>query len=207
MPVIAVDGPAASGKGTLARRLAEHFGFHWLDTGLLYRAVAWRMPAGDAAQDPARAIAVACDFDAAWLAEPALRGEAAGRRASQVSAIPAVRTALLAYQRGFAARPPGAVLDGRDIGSVVCPEAEAKLFVTAQLEVRAARRLKELRDAGTQTIYAAVLQDLIERDRRDMQRAAAPLKAAGDALVLDTSGFDADQAFAAALALIEPQIV
>jgi cytidylate kinase len=211
VPVIAVDGPAASGKGTLARRLAEHFGFHWLDTGLLYRAVAARLPldelGGDGAPEPSRAIAVARAFDAAWLADPALRGEASGRRASQVSTIPEVRAALLDYQRAFARRPPGAVLDGRDIGTVVCPAADAKLFVTAQVEVRAARRLKELRDAGTQTIYAAVLQDLIERDRRDTQRAAAPLKAADDALVLDTSGFDADQAFAAALALIEPQII
>jgi CMP/dCMP kinase len=211
VPVIAVDGPAASGKGTLARRLAEHFGFHWLDTGLLYRAVAARLPpgdlGGDGAPDPSRAIAIARGFDAAWLADPALRGEASGRRASQVSTIPEVRAALLDYQRAFARRPPGAVLDGRDVGTVVCPDADAKLFVTAQVEVRAARRLKELRDAGTQTIYAAVLQDLIERDRRDTQRAAAPLKAADDALVLDTSGFDADQAFTAALALIEPQII
>jgi cytidylate kinase len=207
MPVIAVDGPAASGKGTLARRLAEHFEFHWLDTGLLYRAVAWRLPGDDAGADPARAIAIARDFDATWLAAPELRGETAGRRASQISAVPEVRAALLAYQRDFARRPPGAVLDGRDVGTVVCPDADAKLYVTASIEVRAARRLKELRDAGTQTIYAAVLQDLIERDRRDTQRAAAPLKAADDALVLDTSGFDADQAFAAALALIDPQMI
>jgi cytidylate kinase len=203
MPVIAVDGPAASGKGTLARRLAEHYRFHWLDTGLLYRAVAARVPEGDAAQ----AIAVARGFDAAWLADPALRGEASSRRASQISVIPEVRAALLAYQRDFARQAPGAVLDGRDIGTVVCPHADAKLFVTAAVEVRAARRLKELRDAGTQTIYAAVLQDLIERDRRDSQRAAAPMKAAADALMLDTSGLDADQAFAAALALIDPQMI
>ncbi|MBI3515681.1 MAG: (d)CMP kinase [Proteobacteria bacterium] len=201
--MIAVDGPAASGKGTLARRLAEHFGFHWLDTGLLYRAVAARVPDGA----PDQAIAVARTFDAAWLADAALRGEASGRRASQVSAIPEVRAALLAYQRDFARQAPGAVLDGRDIGTVVCPDADAKLFVTAKVEVRAARRLKELRDAGTQTIYAAVLQDLIERDRRDTERAAAPLKAAADALMLDTSGLDADQAFAAALALIGPQMI
>jgi len=207
MAVIAVDGPAASGKGTLARRLAEHFGYHWLDTGLLYRAVAWRMPAGDAGQDPARAIAVARDFDAGWLGAPELRGEAAGRRASQVSAIPEVRVALLDYQREFARRMPGAVLDGRDIGTVVCPDADAKLFVTAQVEVRAARRLKELRDAGVEIVYAAVLQDLIERDRRDTERATAPLRPADDALTLDTSGFDADQAFAAALALLAPQLV
>ena len=211
VPVIAVDGPAASGKGTLARRLAEHFGFEWLDTGLLYRAVAARVPPRDQGTrqgiDDAQAIAVARSFDAAWLADPSLRGEASGRRASLVSGIPEVRAALLEYQRAFARRNPGAVLDGRDIGTVVCPDATAKLFVTASVEVRAARRLKELRDAGTQTIYAAVLQDLIERDRRDSQRAAAPLKAAVDALVLDTSGFDADQAFAAALALIEPQMI
>lgn len=208
MPMIAVDGPAASGKGTLARRLAEHFGYHWLDTGLLYRAVGWRVPdfkPGGA--DDAQAIAVAQSFDAAWLAAPELRGEAVGRRASQVSAIPAVRAALLAYQQAFARQAPGAVLDGRDIGTVVCPDAEAKLFLTASVEVRAARRLKELRATGTQTIYAAVLQDLIERDRRDTQRAAAPLTRAADALLLDTSGYDADQAFAAALALIEPQII
>ena len=203
MPIIAVDGPAASGKGTLARRLAEHFGFHWLDTGLLYRAVAWRVPDGD----PQQAIAVARAFDAAWLAEPELRGEVIGRRASQVSVLPEVRAALLAYQQGFARLSPGAVLDGRDVGTVVCPDADAKLFVTASVEVRAARRLKELREAGTQTIYAAVLQDLIERDRRDTQRAAAPLTRAADAVLLDTSGYDADQAFAAALALIEPQII
>jgi len=207
VPVIAVDGPAASGKGTLARRLAEHFGFHWLDTGLLYRAVAARVPGGEPDAVRMRAIGAARSFDAGWLADPALRGEASGRRASQISAIPEVRAALLAYQRDFARQPPGAVLDGRDIGTVVCPDADAKLFVTASVEVRAARRLKELRDAGTQTIYAAVLQDLIERDRRDTQRAAAPLKAAADALVLDTSGLDADQAFAAALALIGPQMI
>ena len=210
MPVIAVDGPAASGKGTLARRLAEHFGFHWLDTGLLYRAVAARASPREASGrdiDQAQAVSVARGFDAAWLADPTLRGEASGRRASLVSGILEVRAALLEYQRAFARRVPGAVLDGRDIGTVVCPDATAKLFVTAAVEVRAARRLKELRDAGTQTIYAAVLQDLIERDRRDTQRAAAPLKAAVDALVLDTSGLDADQAFAAALALIEPQMI
>jgi cytidylate kinase len=201
--VIAVDGPAASGKGTLARRLAEHFGFHWLDTGLLYRAVAYRVP-GDAPED---AIAVARAFDVAWLAGPELRGETVGRRASQISAIPELRAALLDYQRSFACRPPGAVLDGRDVGTVVCPAAEAKLFVTASVEVRAARRLKELRDGGTQIIYAAVLQDLIDRDRRDTERAAAPLKAAADALLLDTSSLDADQAFAAALALIEPRMI
>jgi cytidylate kinase len=203
MPVIAVDGPAASGKGTLARRLAEHFGYHWLDTGLLYRAVGARVPESDDQQ----AIAVARAFDAAWLDAPELRGEAAGRRASQVSVIPEVRAALLAYQQTFARQSPGAVLDGRDIGTVICPDADAKLFVTASVEVRAGRRLKELRAAGTQTIYAAVLQDLIERDRRDTQRAAAPLSRAADAFLLDTSGFDADQAFAAALALIEPQII
>jgi cytidylate kinase len=203
MSVIAVDGPSASGKGTLARRLAEHFGYHWLDTGLLYRAVGWRVPD----DDPAQAIAVARAFDAAWLDAAELRGEVVGRRASQVSTIPEVRGALLAYQQSFARQSPGAVLDGRDIGTVVCPDAAAKLYLTASVEVRAARRLKELRAAGTQTIYAAVLQDLIERDRRDTQRAAAPLTRAADALLLDTSGYDADQAFAAALALIEPQII
>src|SRR5258708_9226924 len=203
MSVIAVDGPSAAGKAKLAGRLAEHFGYDWLDTGLLYRAVGARVPDGD----PAQAIAVARAFDATWLGAPELRGEAAGQRASQVSTIPEVRAALLAYQQTFARQSRGAVLDGRDIGTVVCPDAAAKLFLTASVEVRAARRLKELRAAGTQTIYAAVLQDLIERDRRDTQRAAAPLTRAADALLLDTSGLDADQAFAAALALIGPQMI
>ncbi len=202
MPTIAVDGPAASGKGTLARRLAEHFGFHHLDTGLLYRAVGLR--SGDGA--PAPAVAAATAFDPAWLTDPALRSETASRLASVVGAIPEVRAHLLAFQRAFAARAPGAVLDGRDIGTAVCPGAEAKLYVTADVAVRARRRLNELLGHGREAIYATVLQDLIDRDARDSQRAAAPMRCAADALLLDTSDLDADAAFAAALALVEARL-
>ena len=202
MKVIAVDGPAASGKGTLGKRLAEHFGFHHLDTGLLYRAVAAQILPDLA--DRAGAIRAAQGFDPSWLAEPELRSEAMGAAASKVSAEPEVRSALLAFQRAFAGKPPGAVLDGRDIGTVICPEARVKLFVTAQVEVRAARRLKELQARGKASIYAAVLQDLIERDARDSERATAPMKAAADALVLDTSRMDPDEVLQAALSLIDP---
>ncbi|MBV8170209.1 MAG: (d)CMP kinase, partial [Alphaproteobacteria bacterium] len=163
MPVIAVDGPSASGKGTLARRLAEHFGYHWLDTGLLYRAVGARVPDGD----PQQAIAVARAFDAAWLGAPELRGEPAGQRASQVSTIPEVRAALLAYQQTFARQSPGAVLDGRDIGTVICPDADVKIFVVADPKVRAYRRTMEARARGEEADEAAVLADIIRRDERD----------------------------------------
>jgi cytidylate kinase len=202
MTVIAVDGPAASGKGTLGRRLAEHFGFHHLDTGLLYRAVGFRVR--DRLDDREAAIRAARGFDSAWLADPELKSELIGAAASRVSAVPEVRQALLAFQHGFAAKMPGAVLDGRDIGTVICPHARVKLFVTAQVEIRASRRLKELQALGKASIYAAVLQDLIERDARDSERATAPLRAAADALVLDTSRMDPDEVFAAALALIDP---
>jgi CMP/dCMP kinase len=204
MTVIAVDGPAASGKGTLGKRLAEHFGFHHLDTGLLYRAVAAQILPDLGDRDGA--IRAARGFDPAWLEDPELRTEAMGAAASKVSAEPEVRSALLAFQRDFAARSPGSVLDGRDIGTVVCPAARVKLFVTAQVEVRASRRLKELQARGKASIYAAVLQDLIERDARDSERATAPMKAAADALVLDTSRMDPDEVFQAALALIEPRL-
>jgi cytidylate kinase len=202
MPVIAVDGPAASGKGTIARRLAAHFGFPWLDTGLLYRAVGMRVPDSD----PEKAAKIAREFDAGWLADKNLRSGEAGVLASQVSAIPAVRDARLAFQKRFADQKPGAVLDGRDIGTVICPKAEAKLFVTADVEVRAHRRHKELQGQGAVAIYDQVLQELIARDARDSQRAVAPLIPAEDAFVLDTSSLDADAAFARALALIAPRI-
>ncbi len=202
MPVIAVDGPAASGKGTIARRLAAHYGFAWLDTGLLYRAVGVRAP--DA--DPEQAAAVARAFDAGWLDAAALRSGEAGALASKVSASPAVRDALFEFQKQFAAQSPGAVLDGRDIGTVICPNAEAKLFVTADVEVRAHRRHKELQAQGGPAIYEQVLQELIARDARDSQRTVAPLIPADDAFVLDTTGLDADAAFARALALVAPQI-
>jgi len=202
--IIAVDGPAASGKGTLARRLAEHFGLAHLDTGLLYRAVAQRvLKAGQDPADPRAAVAAAKAVSLAELADPALRSSAVGTAASHVAAIPAVRAALVELQRGFAHGPPegkrGAVLDGRDIGTVICPDALAKLFITATREVRAKRRYKELRESGLDSIYARVLEDLEERDARDAERADAPLKPAPDAFTLDTSVLDADQAFKSAL--------
>jgi CMP/dCMP kinase len=205
--IIAIDGPAASGKGTLARRLARHFGLAHLDTGGLYRAVALRaLDSGGDPADAAVAEKAAKAVHAGDLGDPRLREEKVAQAASVVAAIPAVRQALLAFQREFAHHPPGgaagAVLDGRDIGTVICPEAEAKLFITASPEARAARRVRELREAGETAIYEAVLQDMKDRDARDSQRRAAPLVPADDAFVLDTSALDADAAFAAALAFI-----
>lgn len=206
--VIAIDGPAAAGKGTLARRLAAHRGYAYLDTGLLYRAVGLR--AHETSGDPADAVAAtraARALTPADLDRPDLRGDEAASAASRVAAIAGVRAALLDFQRAFAAHPPGgatgAVLDGRDIGTVVCPDADRKLFVTASVEVRAARRLKELRERGLAAIHDRVLRDMQERDARDSARAVAPLYPATDAFVIDTSGLDADAAFAVALAFIE----
>ncbi|WP_421996660.1 (d)CMP kinase [Reyranella sp.] len=196
--LIAIDGPAASGKGTLARRLAGHFGLPHLDTGLLYRAVG-RM-AERTGGDPA---AIAAGLTAADLADPALRGDDAGQAASRVAALAEVRANLLKFQREFSHQASGAVLDGRDIGTVICPEAPVKLFVTASLSARADRRYRELRQQGADTIRPRVLAELAERDRRDSERAAAPLKAAPDAYLLDTSDMDADAAFADALAFIQ----
>jgi cytidylate kinase len=196
--VIAVDGPSASGKGTLAKRLAAHFRLPHLDTGLLYRAVGWR--ALQTAQDPAE---VAARLSPADLDDPALRTDEAGQQASKVGAIPEVRANLLKFQKEFSSRAPGAVLDGRDIGTVICPDAPVKLFVTASPEARAERRYQELRARGVDTIKPRVLAEMAERDRRDSERAAAPLKAAPDAWLLDTTEMDADAAFAAALAFIE----
>ncbi|MBM3950723.1 MAG: (d)CMP kinase [Rhodospirillales bacterium] len=202
--IVAIDGPAGSGKGTLAKRLAAHFGFAHLDTGLIYRAVGHAMlRAGLDPEDQAAAERAAKALDPAMFADPALRGDEAANAASKVSAIPAVRAALLEFQRRFAASPPGgakgAVLDGRDVGTVVCPDAQVKLFLTATPEVRAERRVKELRERGLEAIYARVLQDLNERDARDRARAVAPLIPAKDALVLDTSTLDADAVFDLAL--------
>lgn len=209
--VIAIDGPAASGKGTLAQRVADRLGFAHLDTGALYRAVALALTrSGGDLGDGHAAAAMARALGAADLArliqDPELRGDAAARGASRVAAVPAVRAALLQAQRDFAAHPPGgaagAVLDGRDVGTVVCPDADAKLFVTASVEVRAERRLKELRARGVAAIHSDVLEDMKERDARDSQRAVAPLRPAGDAFVLDTSLLDADQVLATALDVI-----
>jgi len=206
--IIALDGPAASGKGTLAKRLARHFGFAHLDTGKLYRAVGLAvLQAGEDPEDAAAAERAANALAPSDLDNPALSGDDAAVAASKVAAIPAVRAALLAFQRRFAECPPdgapGAVIDGRDIGTVVCPGAQAKLFVTAGVEIRAERRHKELLGRGETSIYARVLQDLTERDERDSKRAVSPLMAADDAIVLDTSTLDPDAAFAAALAHVE----
>jgi CMP/dCMP kinase len=206
--IIAVDGPAASGKGTLARRLARHLGYAHLDSGKLYRAVGYAvLSAGGDPEDAASATRAAKALTAAVLDDPALLDDTVAVAASKVAAIPCVRAALLRFQQDFAEHPPngapGAVIDGRDIGTVVFPEAEVKLFVTADLAVRAERRHKELIARGQPIIYARVLQDLKERDARDSNRAVAPLRPARDAIRLDTSQMDPDAAFAAALAYIE----
>ncbi len=196
--VIAIDGPSASGKGTLAQRLAGHFGLPHLDTGLLYRAVGWL--ALTTSRPPGE---VAAKLTAADLVDPVLRGDEAGQQGSKVAAMPDVRANLLKFQKEFASQGRGAVLDGRDIGTVICPDAPVKFFVTAPPEARAERRYQELRARGADTIKPRVLAEMAERDRRDSERAAAPLKAAPDAFHLDTSDMDADAAFAAALAFIE----
>jgi len=201
--VLAVDGPAASGKGTLARRLADHFGLAYLDTGSLYRAVGMRVLYAD--KDPtdvAAAIAAARAIQDHDLANPKIRSERIGKAASIVSAIPEVRSALLEYQRNFAQRPSGAVLDGRDIGTVICPQADYKFFITASLETRTARRHKELSEMGITVAYDSVREDLKERDARDAKRAVAPLVAAPDAVTIDTSTMSANDVFARALAVI-----
>lgn len=201
--IIAVDGPAASGKGTLARRLAKHFGLNHLDTGSLYRAVAFRaLTAGADPADPDAAVAAARRVEAGDLADPRLREDKVAQAASVVAAIPGVRTVLLAFQRDFARRAPGAALDGRDIGTVVCPDADAKIFLTATVEARASRRFKELQAGGGPAIYERVLQDMMLRDARDRERRTAPLQRAADAFELDTTALDADAAFAAALRYI-----
>lgn len=202
--IIAIDGPAASGKGTLARRVAAHYGLHHLDTGLLYRAVAKAvLDAGHAADDAAQAAAAATAIDPAKFDEDALKAQAVTEASSVVAAIPQVRQALLDYQRAFAARLPGAVLDGRDIGTVIAPAADVKLFVTASPQVRAARRVAEQKARGVQADERDVLADLLRRDQRDSKREAAPLKPAADAHLLDTTHLDIDAAFRAAVAIIE----
>jgi CMP/dCMP kinase len=202
--IIAIDGPAASGKGTLAKKLAAHYGLRHLDTGLLYRAVALAvLEAGHKPTERDKAIAAAKAIDPAKFNETALKRYDVGEAASVVSAVPEVRAALFKLQQDFAAPPPGAVLDGRDIGTVICPEAEVKIFVTASPEVRAQRRANELRARGETADDKAVLADIIARDERDRSRSAAPLVQAADAHLLDTSGLDIEGSFKAALALVE----
>jgi cytidylate kinase len=202
--IIAIDGPAASGKGTLARRLAARFGLTYLDTGALYRAVGHAvLSAGAEPHDETAAVAAARAMAPERLGDPALRTPEVGRAASIVAAMPAVRAALLDYQRSVAATPPGAVLDGRDIGTVICPDADVKLFVTAGLEARAERRYRELAATGAAADRETVLRDLAERDARDAGRDSAPLRPAADAHLLDTSNLDIETAFQAALSIIE----
>jgi CMP/dCMP kinase len=201
--IIAIDGPAASGKGTLGKRLAAHYGLRHLDTGLLYRAVAKVAIDAGTPDDPTTAIAAAHALDPARLDDPALKSDAVGNVASIVSAIPEVRAALIDFQRQFAARAPGAVLDGRDIGTVIAPQAEVKIFLTASPEERACRRLREAQVRGETPDPAAILADIEKRDARDANRAIAPFKPAADAHLLDTTTLDTDAAFAAAVALVE----
>ena len=205
--IIAIDGPAASGKGTLARRLAQHYGLPHLDTGLLYRATAAALfdqgrDLGDvnAAVAAARGLALT-DFD-----EARLRSREMGEAASVVAALPAVREALIQAQRNFAQRPGGAVLDGRDIGTVICPGADVKIFVTASPEARAQRRALELASRGEKIDYGAILADIAKRDARDSGRAAAPLRAAPDAALLDTTRLGVEAPFAEALRIVAQQM-
>ncbi len=204
--IIAVDGPAASGKGTIARALATHFGLPHLDTGLLYRAVGLAVLRHGADPFSAADALAACGFSEAMLHDPELRSEAASQTASAVSAHPEVRAALLDRQRAFAAQPGGAVLDGRDIGTVIAPDAPAKLFVTAAPEVRARRRHAELAARGLQVSEEAVLHDIAARDARDAGRSTAPLRQADDAALLDTSNMTIEVAVREAIALVDAQL-
>lgn len=202
--IIAIDGPAASGKGTLARRIAARYGFVHLDTGALYRAVAASVLAsGGDPGDAEAAAAAARALDPAMLADPALRTGEVGEAASVVAAMPAVRAALLEFQRQVAATPPGAVLDGRDIGTAVCPDADVKFYVTADLDVRARRRHRELVDGGAELAPEEVRRDLVARDERDRTRADAPMAIAEDAHLLDTTNLDIEAAFEAAVSIID----
>ena len=202
--IIAIDGPAASGKGTLGKKLAAHYGLRHLDTGLLYRAVAKAvLDAGQKPDDAAAAVAAAQGLNLTSLDETALKAPAVGDAASIVSAFPEVRTVLVAVQRGFAAKPPGAVLDGRDIGTVICPGADVKIFVTASPQVRARRRALEFKALGQPIEEASVLADIVRRDERDTKRAVSPLKQAADAHLLDTTNMDISSAIRAAIDIVE----
>lgn len=205
--IIAIDGPAASGKGTLARRLAGHFGLRHLDTGLIYRAVgAALLASGGDLDDASAAEAAARAIDLAHLDRVALSRHEVGEAASRVAAQPGVRAALLEAQRAFGGTAPGAVLDGRDIGTVVFPQADAKLFITADVAERARRRTAEMTGRGLDADFDAILDDLKRRDARDTGRSSAPLKAAGDAVVLDTTHLDADAAFAEAVKIVKARL-
>ena len=202
--IIAIDGPAASGKGTLGKRLAAHYGLRHLDSGLLYRAVAKAvLDTGQPVDDRGAAIAAAKALDPNRIDEMALKVPAVGEAASFVSAIPEVRAALVTFQRDFAAKPPGAVLDGRDIGTVICPNADVKIFVTATPEIRARRRTAEYRVLRRDIDESTVLADILKRDERDQNRAIAPLKQAQDAHLLDTTHLDIDAAIRAAIDIVE----
>jgi len=202
--IIAIDGPAASGKGTLGKKLAAHYGLRHLDTGLIYRAVAKAvLDAKKRPDDASAAVAAAKALDPGGFDEVVLKSHPVGEAASVVSAIPEVRTALLAFQRDFAVKPPGAVLDGRDIGTVICPNADVKIFVTATPEVRARRRAAEYRATGRPIEESAVLADILKRDERDSHRSAAPLKQAQDAHLLDTTNMDISTVIRAAIDIVE----
>lgn len=205
--IIAIDGPAASGKGTLAQRIAAHFGLAWLDTGLLYRAVARDVLArGGTVEDEAAAAAAARALDPRSLADPALRLPGVGDAASVVARFQFVRASLLEYQREFASQEPGAVLDGRDIGTVVCPDADVKIFVTADVSVRARRRYEEQLARGEPLSYERVLEIIKQRDARDSGRTSSPMRPADDAILLDTTNLDIEAAFNAAVGLIKRKI-
>jgi len=202
--IIAIDGPAASGKGTVARRIAKHYGLPHLDTGALYRAVARdTLARGSDLRDPAAAAAAAARLQVNTLDDPSLRTPGVGEAASVVARHPEVRAVLLEYQRTFAKNPAGAVIDGRDIGTVICPDADMKLFVIAKAEERAHRRFLELEQSGVQVTEDQVLTDIRGRDERDRTRGASPLRQADDAVLLDTTNLDIDAAFGAAIDLIE----
>ncbi|WP_322514742.1 (d)CMP kinase [Rhodopseudomonas palustris] len=202
--IIAIDGPAASGKGTLGKRLAAHYGFRHLDTGVIYRAVAKVLLDGSAdLSDEAQAIAAARELDPGIFGDPALKSQTVGDAASVISAYAKVREVLVGFQRQFAAEPPGAVLDGRDIGTVICPDADVKIFVVADPEVRARRRTLEAQARGEPADEAVILADILKRDERDRNRSAAPLKQAPDAVLLDNSNLDIEGGVRAAIAIVE----
>ena len=202
--IIAIDGPAASGKGTLGKRLAKHYGYRHLDTGVIYRAVAYAlMQAGADPHDEVLAVSAALELDPEKFGNPILKTQAVGEAASIVSAIPKVREVLVNFQRRFAEDPPGAVLDGRDIGTVICPHADVKIFVMADPKVRARRRTLEARARGENADEGAVLEDILKRDERDRNRSVAPLKPANDAYLLDNTNLDIEAGVRAAIDIVE----